>query len=99
MRGDRVTLQTTVDGAEALHQLRENTTAPVGGWIYGSKEFFCSFDGNEFELWRRRSWGRNDLAPHFFGRLIPQAGACRIEGHFDTGSWARIFLNVWVAVA
>src|SRR4051812_40687983 len=99
MRGEKLTLQATVDGAEALHQLRQNTSTNWYLPYCRGKDFVSSIDGNEFELWRGRYWMRNDFAPHFFGRVIPQAGACRIEGHFDTGSWVRGFMKVCIPIA
>lgn len=53
------------------------------------------FTGNEFRLQKRRYW-RNDFAPHFYGRFLPEPGGTRIEGHFRLAEWVRIFMTFWI---
>jgi hypothetical protein len=94
MRGERLVLQSRLNVEEALDRLRQRTV-PWGMFAsWGGKDFISRIDGNEFEVWVRRFWGRNDLAPHFIGRIIPGAAGARIDGRFDTGSWVRRFMRI-----
>lgn len=61
----------------------------------GDKPVLGEFSGNEFRLQKRRYW-RNDFAPQFYGRFLPEAGSTRIEGYFDLSPWVKRFMRFWL---
>lgn len=62
----------------------------------GDQPLLGEVSENTFRLHRRRYW-RNDFAPHFYGRLYSDTGGTRIEGHFDSSSWVKTFMRLWLA--
>ncbi len=62
----------------------------------GRKRVLGWVDNHEFELSKRKYY-HNAFAPVFFGSLSPQPRGTRIEGHFDSPRWIRIFWGIWCA--
>src|SRR5712692_4719754 len=62
----------------------------------GKRSFIANLNGSSFELEKRRYY-RNDFAPVFFGQFAPGGKGTRIDGHFDSSYWSRLFMKWWLA--
>jgi len=71
------------------------TLASFSGYR-GSKPVLGRIEGHGIELSKRKYY-HNASAPVFFGSLSPQPRGTRIEGHFDSPRWIRIFWRFWCA--
>ncbi len=60
----------------------------------GSKPILGKVRDSGFRL-RKRRYYKNDLAPFFYGRFVPEGSSTRIEGEFKMHPVARVFVIVW----
>jgi hypothetical protein len=61
----------------------------------GSKPLLAKIDGQKVKIWKRIYY-RNNFRTYFFGRIIPEGKAARMEGHFAMQSFVKFF--VWLFV-
>jgi hypothetical protein len=62
----------------------------------GQRPVLGKITDSTFRVQKRRYW-RNDFAPNFYGRFIPDAaGGTRIEGSFSLSPWVRTFMRFWL---
>ena len=94
-----ITLHTALGIEECQRRLTEGvdfpqrTIASLSGYR-GNKPVLGRIEGHRLEL-RKRKYYHNDFAPVFFGSLSPQSRGTRIEGHFDSPRWVKIFWGIW----
>jgi hypothetical protein len=98
-----VFLQSALGAEQCIERLRQTTdeqhrTLFSFSGYRGSKPILSRIEGYNFQLQKRRYY-RNDLAPNFFGKVIPWGSGARIEGRFGPPRWSLVFLRIWLGFA
>src|SRR5580693_4969796 len=94
-------LQSALGAEQCVERLQEATDEPhrtlfsLSGYR-GTKPILSQINGFTFQLQKRRNY-RNDLAPNFYGTILPWGNGARVEGRFGPPRMAVIFLRIWLA--
>jgi hypothetical protein len=73
---------------------QEHLTAFSLSGFAGGRPILGEVGFDSFRLRKRISY-RNDFARQFYGRLEPETGGTRIEGHFGIRLFPKIFMTIW----
>lgn len=97
----QVGLQSDISISECLNRISNAIDTPrwtvfsLSGY-QGSRPVLGKIEGDRIRLEKRRYY-RNSFAPYFYATLSEQEHGTRIEGHFDSPPFVKVFMRIWLA--